>query len=112
LTGKKTWKEVTTDANGFNDNVYITALAQVCKLNWGESPFFGNWGIAAHASIILQIAPDFYINRIQQQFAKYFSSLIVMRNPDAVDERGRPTPNYTFNIITNSGAQLLVVVPF
>jgi hypothetical protein len=35
LTGAKTWWVVTTDVNGFNDSVYLTALAQVIKLNLG-----------------------------------------------------------------------------
>jgi hypothetical protein len=39
LTGKKTWQEITTDVQGFNDMVMLTALAQCLKLNLGESPF-------------------------------------------------------------------------
>lgn len=37
LTGAKTWVMVQTDANGFNDMVRLTHLAQVVKLNLDES---------------------------------------------------------------------------
>ena len=31
------WKEVTTDANGYNDAVYVTALCQILQLQTGLS---------------------------------------------------------------------------
>ena len=43
--GSYTWVEVSTDANGFDDMVMLTTLAQVLKLNLGESPFYANFGI-------------------------------------------------------------------
>lgn len=111
LTGKKTWQVVTTDPNGYNDMVWLTTLAQCCKLNLGESPFFANWGIPAYASVVTQVHPDFYITLMQQRFAGYFMSLNIQRNDDAVDEDGRPAPYYSFYVITNYGAQLVAVVP-
>lgn len=106
LSGKKTWWVVTTDMNGFNDSVYLTALAQVCKLNLGESPFFGTWGIPAHQSVVTQIFPNYYMARIQQQFSGYFASLILTPIPDAVDDDGRPSPAYNISVITNYGSRI------
>lgn len=111
LTGKKKWWVVTTDVNGFNDSVYLTDLAQVCKLNLGESPFFANYGIPAHSSIVLQIHPDFYMVRTQQQFSGFFASLILTKDgQDAEDDSGRPAPSYRINVITNYGAHIGVIV--
>jgi hypothetical protein len=104
LTGAKTWWTVTTDSDGYNDSVYLTALAQVIKLNLGESPFFANYGIPAHPSVVLQIFPDFYMARTQQQFANFFASLILTKQPDAVDDDGRPAPSYYIRVLTNYGS--------
>jgi hypothetical protein len=106
LTGKKTWWVVTTDINGFNDSVYLTALAQVLKLNLGESPFFANYGIPAHPSVVTQIFPDYYMARTQQQFAGFFASLILTSIPNAVDDDGRPAPAYNISILTNYGSRI------
>jgi hypothetical protein len=106
LTGAKTWWMVTTDINGFNDGVWLTTLAQVCKLNLGESPFFANYGIPAHPSVVLQIFPDFYMIRTQQQFSGYFASLILIKQPDAVDQDLRPAPSYLINVLTNYGSRI------
>lgn len=72
-----TWIEVSTDQNGFNDNVWLTTLCQTLKLNLGESPFFGDYGIPAQQSIITQVFPDFYAAQTQQNFAGYFASLVI-----------------------------------
>jgi hypothetical protein len=111
LTGKKTWVVVTTDANGFNDEVYLTNLAQVLKLNLGESPFWADWGIPARQSVITQIDPDFYMALIQQRFALNFMSLTLQRMQDATDETGRPSPYYQISVITHWGAYLPLTVP-
>lgn len=110
LTGKKKWWVVITDAGGFNDSVMLTALAQVIKLNLGESPFFGDWGIPAHPSVVMQIYPDYYMARIQQQFAGYFASLILTPQPDAVDQDLRPAPSYLINVLTNYGSRIGVFI--
>jgi hypothetical protein len=110
LTGKKTWQVVMTDVQGFNDSIWLTTLAQVLKLNLGESPFFGDWGIPAHPSVVLQIAPDYYMVLTQQRFASYFASLILTRVLDAVDADGRPAPAYQINCLTNYGASIGVRV--
>jgi hypothetical protein len=106
ITGKKTWWLVTTDANGFNDSVYLTALAQVLKLNLGESPFFSNYGIPAHASVVTQVFPNYYMAVTQQQFAGFFASLILTPLPDATDNDGRPAPAYNISVLTNAGSRI------
>lgn len=114
LTGKKTWWVVTTDMNGFNDSVYITALAQVIKLNLNESPFFADWGIPAHESVITQVYPDLFLVRIQQRFAPYFASVLLSIAPItqgsadsfAAGQDGAPAPNYIIDVLTNYGARV------
>jgi len=93
------WEEVSTDAAGYDDYVWITTLIQVLKLNLGESPFFANYGIPAKPAIVQQVFPDFYVTRTQQQFASHFASLIVSKVND-------PTPTYNINLTTNQGAKV------
>ena len=93
------WVEVSTDASGADDYVYITTLIQVLKLNLGESPFYANYGIPAKPSIVQQVFPDFYVSRTQQQFASRFASLLVAKEPGL-------TPNYNINITTNAGVKV------
>lgn len=99
-----TWEEVTTDANGFNDEVYLVTLIQVLKLSPGESPFYANFGVPAQASVLNQLFPDFYTNLTQQQFSPYFASLTITRSQDT-------PPTYEVDIVTNTGAQISGVVP-
>ena len=98
------WIEVSTDANGFNDAVWLTTLAQVLQLGLNESPIFGNWGIPAQQSIVTQVAPDYYVTLTQQNFASYFLSLIVTKKKTL-------TPTYTINATTQPNAILLSPVP-
>jgi hypothetical protein len=109
---QKVWVQVDTDDNGFDDMVWLTTLIQVIKLNLGESPFWSNWGIPAHPSVVTQIAPDYYMNFTQQNMASHFLYLSIMRQPDALDERGVPSPYYLVNVITQYGARLTAVVPY
>lgn len=102
--GKKTWVEVQTDVKGFNDYVYITTLIQVLLLNLGESPFFANYGIPAHPSVVLQLFPDFYVSFTQRQFSAYFASLIISKLPTF-------EPTYNVSITTNQGAVVSVTIP-
>lgn len=109
--GTWTWTEVTTDAQGFNDYVWITALVQVLKLNLGESPFYANYGIPAKQSVIQQIAPDYYVNQTQQQFAQYFANLSIA-NVTAQQTTGQaPVPTYLINLTTNQGVKMAVSIP-
>jgi hypothetical protein len=105
--GNRTWVTVTTDANGFNDLVYVTTLAQVLYLSPGESPFYANYGIPAVASVLTQVFPDYYVTRTQQQFAGYFASLTVARQPlTLATALQQPTPVYNVNVVTHTGAQM------
>jgi len=104
LDGTYKWVKVETDANGFDDYVWITTLIQVLLLNLGESPFYANFGIPAKPSVVQQVFPDFYVARVQQQFAQYFASLII-------NKVSSPTPTYKVNIVTNQGVKVAVEIP-
>lgn len=103
--GPKRWVEVTTDANGFNDQVYLTQLAQVLQLNVNESPFFGDLGIPARQSVAQQIAPDIFVSQIQARFARFFAALIISRDLKAAQ------PTYNVNVLTHQGVSLFQQVP-
>lgn len=99
IDGTKTWVEVQTDANGYNDMVYVTTLCQVILLNLGESPFYANDGIPAKSSIVEQVAPDYYVTLTQQNFSSYFANLSIAKtssNP----------PTYSVNVTTHQGVKL------
>jgi len=102
--GTYKWTRVTTDANGNNDAVYLTTLIQCLKLNLGESPFFANYGIPAHPSVLTQVFPDFDVNKTQQQFAPYFASLTITKVNSA-------TPTYNIQAITHNGAEISASIP-
>ena len=102
--GTKTWVVVETDANGFNDEVWLTTLIQCLLLNLGESPFYANYGIPAQQSLITQVMPDYYVLQTQSQFAPYFASLQVAKLDAA-------NPTYQINVITNAGAKVNEEVP-
>lgn len=108
--GNKSWVEVTTDANGYNDAVWLTTLIQVFKLNLNESPFFSQFGIPARPSVITQVYPDFYVSFTQQQFAQYFASLIISKKV-LLDAKGKPTPHYAVNVVTQYGSKIAVDIP-
>ena len=96
---------VTTDpATGLNDMVYVTTLCQTLLLNLNESPFWGNYGIPAHPSVVTQIYPDYYVTYTQQQFSAYFASLIISKV-------SAPTPTYDVKIVTHQGQKLNALVP-
>lgn len=108
--GTYVWSEVTTDANGYNDAVYITALAQVLQLNQNESPFWANYGIPAIQSVATQVFPDLAVYFIQQQYARYFSSLKISK-VQTLNQYKVPTPVYAVNIITQQGSIVNFSVP-
>lgn len=98
--GSYKWVEVSTDANGNNDLVMLTALTQCLLLNWGESPFYSNTGIPQIPTVMSQVFPDYYVNLIQKKYAPFFASLTIARvslsNP----------PTYKVQVITHAGVQL------
>lgn len=97
---QKQWVEVDTDENGFNDNVYLTTLCQVLKLNLGESPFYANWGIPVYQSLATQVYPDIYLAMIQNRFATFFKALTITRNQQSIN------PIYQVNVVCHSGATM------
>lgn len=103
--GPLKWVVVETTKEGLNDDVYITAMAQTIKLNVNESPFFGNFGLPAHQSVMMQLMPDFFIIQIQQFYLQFFASLLVSRIPDPEISRDKnvQAPIYRFSVITNLG---------
>lgn len=107
LFGNVTWQQVTTDAAGLDDLVNIVWLQQVLKLNLGESPFFADWGIPAHVTVVTQVYPSYYVNLTQQRFARLFASLVVSRQTGVpAPPRAAPPPTYRVNITTHRGAVL------
>ena len=102
--GHKTWVEVLPTKSGALDYTYLTTLAQVCKLIPGESPFFANYGIPVNQSLITQIAPDYFVQRTQQQFAGYFAALALYKQPSF-------EPTYQLNVMTQEGIILDYTIP-
>jgi hypothetical protein len=98
------WEEVDTDANGYNDEVYLTTLCQVLLLNLNESPFYATYGIPANQSVLQQTFPDYYVALTQQTFAPYFASITIAR------VKGTLTPTYSVNVVTHQGAILTAQV--
>ena len=110
--GNRRWVEVDTDAGGFDDAVYVTALAQVLLLQLGESPFFADYGLPAVQSVATQIAPDYFVALTQQRYAPHFASLIITKQPVSYDPRlGRPTPTYAVKILTHAGSRIEFGIP-
>ncbi len=100
------WIEVQTAANGDNSEVWLTTFAQALKLNLGESPFWGNYGIPSQASIQSQTAPDYYVALMQQAFSSYFVALSTQRTSGS---NGQPI--YNILAILNNGAIITAEVP-
>jgi hypothetical protein len=98
-----TWVVVTTDANGFNDELMLTVLCQCLKLTLGEDPFWAQIGIPAQQSVITQIFPSLAVANIQTFFAPAFASLVIT-------QASGPTPVYFVNAVTHSGSILTAVV--
>lgn len=106
--GTWTWVEVDTDANGYNDHVYLTALAQVLKLNLGESPFYSTYGIPGFQSVQTQVPPDYYVALTQQRYAQFFASLIItkLNNQVSPASPNAPAPTYSIRVVTHQGVVL------
>ena len=102
--GPKQWIVITTDSNGFSDAVHLTALAQTLLLNLNESPFWGNFGIAAKQAVLQQIPPDIFVTAIQRYYQQFFAAITVAKTNDL-------TPTYDINVITQLGSKLSFSVP-
>lgn len=96
------------DDNGMPDLIWAVTLVQALRLNLGESPFYANYGIPAKASLIQQIAPDFYVSLTRQYFAPYFASLLLAKLPNEI---GDPTPRYRMVATANYGYVIDMEIP-
>jgi hypothetical protein len=103
--GTYEWTKVSTDENGSNDMVYLTALSQELRLYKKESPFNADRGIDAHGSVMSQIWPDYDINLIQQRYSSYFASLTITKD----DAERKPT--YSIDVMTNYGVSISTEIP-
>jgi hypothetical protein len=84
--------------------IWLATLAQTLRLNTNESPFYANYGIAAEQSVQTQIAPTIDITRTQQQYAPYFSSLTIFKQPNTVN----PTYNVTAVFLNGTTIQSVI----
>jgi hypothetical protein len=109
--GTYVWEEISTDANGYNDGVYLTAFCQVLQLQTGESPFYADYGIPSRNSVMQQVFPDYNVYLMQQRYASYFALLKVQKVSEAVNRYGSPTPVYNVNAITQAGSIVSVEIP-
>ena len=105
--GPRHWVVVETNAQGYNDGVYLTAIAQTLKLNLNESPFWANFGIPARQSVMQQIFPDLYVVFTQQYYSQFFASLIISKQ--AAESALVNDPVYNISIVTQQG---FVLEPF
>lgn len=98
------WTEVSTDASGLNDYVYLTDLIQCLKLNLNEDPLFANYGIPAQRSVLTQVIPDFYTYQTTALFAQFFAALTVRKV-------NSPTPTYDITAVLHSGVVVQESIP-
>ena len=84
--------------------IWLATLAQTLRLNEGEPPIYGNYGIPAQQSVMTQIAPDAAVNRTQNQYAPYFSQLRVIRDQLALQ------PTYYINAVFQNGTTISTIV--
>ena len=84
--------------------IWLATLAQTLRLEQGESPVYGNYGIPAQQSVMTQIAPDSAVNRTQTQYAPYFASLTVLKQQNAAN------PTYNINAVFQNGTTISTTV--
>ena len=66
-----------TDPELINFEIMLAAL----KAEPREMPFFANYGVEAQDSVMSRTMPDYWMIRTQEQFAKNFKSLSIVRDP-------------------------------
>lgn len=99
------WIEVTTDANGYNDEAMLTAFCQVLQLQPGESPFYAQYGVPSIQAVQSQLYPTANVYYMQQIYSPNFIALSV--TPTSQKEtNGAATPVYNVVAVANSGAIL------
>jgi hypothetical protein len=77
--------------------IWLATLAQTLRLNEKESPFYANYGIPAHDSVMTQVAPNAAITRTQSQYAPYFANLSVTK------VEGVTQPTYNISAVFQNG---------
>lgn len=94
------WKMVTTDLNGWDDDVYLTTLAQVLQSDINESWLFPEMGIPARQSVIGQTHPDYFVERVRAHFAQFFPSITITQTTQSDN-----TPVYYVDVLKNDGSE-------
>lgn len=94
------WFEVTTDSNGFDDDVQLTTLSQVLTSDIDESPFYPEYGIPARQSVINRTHPDYFIERTRTQFSRYFANISITKTTDTQTN----DPIYYVDVLKNDGS--------
>ncbi len=84
--------------------IYLATLIQTLRLSENESPIYGNYGIPGQQSLMTQIAPDAAINRTQNQYAQYFSSLMVAKDNTQLE------PTYNVYAVFMDGTRIQEIV--
>lgn len=77
--------------------VYLAAVAQALKLQLGESPIYGTYGIPAQQSVMSQIAPSVAVSKTQAQYSPYFANLTI------TSQQNTPQPLYSISAIFQDG---------
>lgn len=94
--GTRTWQAIETTSAGSNDNLNFIWLQNVLLLNINESPFYSDWGVPVHQTMVSQILPDYYMSLIQRRFSEYFASVIINRI-------SATTPTYSISVTSATG---------
>ena len=93
------WQEITETSY-----IWLATLIQVLRLQKGESPIYGNYGISAKQSVLTQMAPDADVATVQQQFSQYFASLTIQRVPNTLN------PTYNVSVVFLNGTSIQTTV--
>lgn len=94
------WYEVNTDANGFDDDVWLTTMAQVVASQLNESPFFPNYGLPSIESVTSRTHPDYWVSKVKSQFSKYFTAISIVKTVDITTN----TPTYNIDVLKLDGS--------
>lgn len=94
------WHEVTTDSSGFDDDVYLTTLAQVLTSDINESWLYPELGIPARQSVIGNTHPDYFVDRVRAYFAQFFANISILTTTDTQTN----TPIYYVDVLKNDGS--------
>ena len=100
------WYEVDTDTNGSDDDCWLTTVAQVAASQLNESPFYPNYGLPGRESITSRTHPDYWIGKIREQFAQYFTNIAIVKTVDITNN----TPTYNIDVLKLSGSAVSITI--